>query len=399
MPYFAPFIDATGLHIPTYQDIEDKLVADAKRIFGSDIYLGPDSQDYQLIVENARAAYDTMLTAQYVYNNRSPVTAVQNALESIVAINGIKKKGKTFSLVTLTLTGTPFTVIQNGIVADSNSNLWDLPPAVTLDAGGTANVTATCRNPGPITALAGQVNIIMTPTQGWTSVTNANAASPGREIETDSELRARQKVTVANPSQALTTGILGAVLNLSNVVSAQLYENDSSSPVTVIKGVTNPDGYPAKSITMVVDGGSDSEIASTIASRKTPGCFTNGLTSVTVYDRFGVPSVIRFSRPINTAIKVQIDITPMTGYSSEVGTAIKQALLAYVGNLKAGQNVIRSELWQAVLSADKSDYPVFSLDNVQLALAANALGTANLVMQYNKKATLDIGGIVLIEAV
>ena len=49
MAYFTPYIDETGFHFPTYQDIVDDMVAGAKSIFGSDIYLENDSADYQLI--------------------------------------------------------------------------------------------------------------------------------------------------------------------------------------------------------------------------------------------------------------------------------------------------------------------------------------------------------------
>lgn len=39
MAYFAPYIDDSGLHIPTYQDIMDYLEEQVRLIFGNDIYL------------------------------------------------------------------------------------------------------------------------------------------------------------------------------------------------------------------------------------------------------------------------------------------------------------------------------------------------------------------------
>ena len=49
MAYYAPYIDTTGIHVPTYEDIRDDLIASMKQIFGQDIYLADDSQDYQQI--------------------------------------------------------------------------------------------------------------------------------------------------------------------------------------------------------------------------------------------------------------------------------------------------------------------------------------------------------------
>ncbi len=38
--YFKPIIDADGLKVPDYVDIREYLVAEFKRIFGEDLYLG-----------------------------------------------------------------------------------------------------------------------------------------------------------------------------------------------------------------------------------------------------------------------------------------------------------------------------------------------------------------------
>ena len=50
MAYFPPTIDASGIKIPSYQDVLDYFVEKTKSIYGDDIYLSEDSQDYQLLV-------------------------------------------------------------------------------------------------------------------------------------------------------------------------------------------------------------------------------------------------------------------------------------------------------------------------------------------------------------
>lgn len=395
MSYFAPLIDATGLRTPTYQDIEDYLVAQARRIYGADIYLENDSQDFQLIAALAQAAYDCILSVQLAYNNRTPGTATGAALDGLVALNGLTRQQATRSTASVTLTGTAFTAITNGVVSDINGYKWDLPASVIIGAGGTVTVTASCESAGPITALVGQINVIQTPTLGWTSVTNAIAATPGRSIELDSELRQRQVVSVANPSQALTTGILGGVLSVPNVVSAQLYENDTSSPVGTINGVPNPSNYPANSITVVVDGGDGQAIASQIANRKTPGAYTNGDQIYSIVDAFGVPSSIRFYRPTATPISVALTIRALNGYSSALGDAVKKALVDYLNSLTGGQSVILSELWQAALSADPNAQPAFSLTALTAAITGNSLATADIILNFNQKATSVITDVAL----
>ena len=93
--YFTPYIDETGLHIPTYNDIRDDMIDGAKTIFGNDIYLENDSADYQLISIFAAKCYDTLQACAIAYNSRSPITAIGSGLDAVVKINGISRKPAT----------------------------------------------------------------------------------------------------------------------------------------------------------------------------------------------------------------------------------------------------------------------------------------------------------------
>ena len=97
MAYFAPYIDATGMHIPTYTDIRDDLISKMKEIFGNDIYIDEDSQDYQQISIFAKKIFDTNALALLVYNNRTVNTAIGVGLDNLCAIAGIVRKAATYS--------------------------------------------------------------------------------------------------------------------------------------------------------------------------------------------------------------------------------------------------------------------------------------------------------------
>ena len=100
MSYFAPYVDESGLHYPTYNDILEDLIEDMQTIYGSGIYLGSDSQDYQMLSKFAEKIYDTYQAMEIAYNAHSPVTAIGTGLDYIVAINGIKRKTGTNSTAT-----------------------------------------------------------------------------------------------------------------------------------------------------------------------------------------------------------------------------------------------------------------------------------------------------------
>ena len=135
MAYVAPYIDATGMYIPTYSDIRDDLIEQMKQIFGSDIYISEDSQDYQQISVLAKKIYDTNTLALLTYNNRTVNTAVGVGLDNICALVGITRKPATYSQVQLVITGEPSTVITDGQASDGEY-IWNLPSSVTIPSRG-----------------------------------------------------------------------------------------------------------------------------------------------------------------------------------------------------------------------------------------------------------------------
>ena len=213
MAYTAPYIDDAGLHIPTYVDIRDDLIDQFKSIYGQDIYLENDSQDYQMISAFALKTYDTMQLLQIVYNNRSPKTAVGTGLDSIVKLNGIRRKEASHSTCEVILTGTPGTPIAAGVVEDESGNQWTLPENIVL-SGSTMQVTATCETLGAIEAGAGTITKIVNPQKGWTAVTNNDVAIPGQPVETDEQLRYRQILSVAIPSRNMLESTIAGIASV-----------------------------------------------------------------------------------------------------------------------------------------------------------------------------------------
>ena len=134
MAYFVPYVDETGFHYPTYNDIMEDYIDKMQTIYGTGIYLGNDSMDYEFISVQARKIFDTYQACEIAYNAHSPKTSVGNGLDWVVAINGLTRHKPTHSVADLILTGTPNTLIENGIVADTQGIFWDLPEQSIIDS-------------------------------------------------------------------------------------------------------------------------------------------------------------------------------------------------------------------------------------------------------------------------
>lgn len=352
----APTIDATGISAPAYADVLSYLQQQYQAIFGSDVYLGTDSQDGQFLAIIAKAINDTNASAVAVYNAFSPATAQGANLSSVVKINGLMRNVASYSQVDVLITGVAGTTILSGVVRDAAGVQWDLPTSVTIPSGGQITVTAIAESIGAVGALPNTVTQISTPTLGWQSVTNPSAASLGAAVESDAALRIRQAQSTAIPSLTVLGGIMGAVSALAGVTRYAGFENDTAS--------TDSNGIASHSIALVVEGGDAQQIANAIAAKKTPGAGTVGSTTELVTDLYGITHNIAFSRPAAVSITVNISLTALVGYTSAIGVAIQQAVSNYLNSLAIGQKVMVSRLYVPANlngSADSLTYEVTAL--------------------------------------
>jgi uncharacterized phage protein gp47/JayE len=380
MAYFAPYVDDAGLHIPSYIDIRDDLLAQFRQIYGDDLYLENDSQDYQMISAFASKTYDTMLLLQIVYNNHSPKTAVGTALSSLVKLNGIARKPASYSTCVLTLTGTVGTVIAAGSVKDDSGNIWNLPANTTL-TGATTEVTAQCATLGAVEAVPGTITKINTPQAGWISVTNEVPAVVGQPIELDEELRGRQPISGAIPSQNMVDSTIAGIASIEGVKRYKVYDNDTN--------ITDPNGIPGHTMASVVEGGLDADVAAQIYLRKGPGSGTYGSSSATYTNSSGIDTVIRFSRPIYTSVDVAVQVTAGAGFSSAILDEIKANIESYIEKLDIGVNVSATGILTAITAAiDDPARPSFSLDSITLGETGETPGIGDVAIAWNAVASV-----------
>lgn len=382
-------VNAQGISAPDYQTILTTITGYFQQIYGTDAYLEPDSKDGQMVALVALAVHDANNTAIQVYNSFSPSTAMTDGLTRNVKINGIERRGATNSTVDLTLTGTAGTTISNGSAKDANGVIWSLPASVTISPDGTVTATATCASSGAVAAVAGSVTLINTPTRGWTKVTNASAATIGSAAETDSELRIRQRQSVALPSLTPFEALDGAIANVTGVTRHKLYENDSGS--------VDANGLPAHSVAAIVDGGDVKAIAKVIQGKKGQGVSTFGSTAVTVQDSWGNPHTISLSRSAPVPVYVAIVLKVFTGYTTQVGNDIRTAIADYINSLDIGDDLLLSRIYSpaniGVVSGGESRF--YDISSLQIGRAATATASANIITAYNEAVTCSMNNITI----
>ena len=366
------YIDDTGIHLPDYPAVLDHVQGIMRGIYGDDLYLEADSQDGQLCAAFASMMHDTYALCGDVYNAFSPSTAQGVGLSSVVKINGIRRKAASYSTVDLRVVGQVGTIVTGGKAEDVAGQKWLLPAQVVIPTEGEITVTATAEVMGDIRAAAGEITKIATPTRGWQTVNNPAAATAGAPVEKDSELRGRQAISTAIPSQTPLEATKGAVARLSGVTRSAGYENDTNE--------TDERGIPAHSIAVVAEGGDTAQIAEAIFAKKTPGCGTYGTTTVSVRDEYGEPSQIRFFRATDMPVYARVTLRALSGYLSSTGDTIRKNLAAYINTLGIGEKLYVSRLYTPINAVAAE---TFYVESIEIGTSPGVLAAENIAVAFN----------------
>lgn len=320
----------TGFVIPALSDVLDGALADINAAFGGALSTDLRTPQGQLATSiSAMVDYGYQMF-QYYAQQVDPSYASGRMQDAIGRIYFMTRIAATATTVTCTCTGLAGTVIPAGaIVQDDSGHQFTSSADAEIGTSGTVSVVFTCTETGPIIVAADTVTTIYQAISGWDSVTNPSAGVTGSAVETRAEFEARRSASVASNSVGSVPAVLGSVLSVDGVTSAYVLDNPTASSVTT-GGVT----LAPHSLYVAAYGGTDSDVATAIWKKKSPGCAYNGNTTVTVYDTSSgymnsAPSYdVTFTRPTDVGIVFDVVIKYSTSVPSDYESQIEQAIVA-----------------------------------------------------------------------
>lgn len=290
----------------------------------------PDNGSYQL-------SYNGEETSQLQYDSNS--LDVQTALNNLNSLSSVSVTGS-FQNGFIVLFAGDDGLKPHPLIALHFSTLSSSGLATTVTVSEEveghaprAFIQAVSQSKGSISANAGTLTVIETPITGLEEITNPEDAILGREEETDSEYRSRRDASLQIAGSGTVDAIRSRLLNLEGVTAVIIFENDTD--------IEDEDGRPRHSYEAVVQGGEEQEIFDEIWISKPAGIETFGNLEGTVVDSQGFNQLVKFSRPTELDVYLEIDISVDSAMFPQNGaTTIEQAVLSWGNSLGIGYDVI-----------------------------------------------------------
>lgn len=401
-PTFSPL----GFQIPTDDQILSGVLADLNAAFGGNLNItNLATPQGQLASSMAAIIANADQTFLFYTTQTDPAYAEGRMQDAIGRIYFMERLPAEPTIVTCNCVGAANTVIPAGALAqDAAGNIYAATTGGTIPSGGTLSLQFANQAMGPIPCPANSLTIIYKAIPGWDTISNPTAGVLGQDTESRSAFETRRIAAVQKNSIGSLPSILGAVLNVAGVTSAYATENATGSPVT-IGNVT----LAAYSLYVAAVGGSDSDVAQAIWSKKAPGCAYNGNTNVTVYDTSPgytapYPSyAVKFQRPSNLTIYFALALVPSIFIPSNAPTLIQNAIIAAFSGedggppMTIGTNVLASRFYStiAALGAWAQIASLFLASTVQGSAWAGNASIAGTTLTVNSTASgaLAIGQI------
>jgi uncharacterized phage protein gp47/JayE len=308
-------LDDTGLELKRLNEIKDDLETAFRNIYGQDINLDQNTPDGQLIGILSQACIDLRELLQGIYNSFDPDKAIGTTLDARVAINGLIRKGGTYTYVPITiiadrvlsLSGLDTVSADEAFcISDNQGTLFVLQQGIVFNQPGEIIASFRAKEIGAIEILPNTITTAISIVLGIVSINNPSTASvKGSNEETDAQLRVRRQKSFALASAGYPYSLISALLALTDVGYVRVYENLTNN--------TDIDAIAPHSIWVIVEGGNNTEIAQAIYENRTAGSGMKGSISVDIVQVDGTIFTVQFDTTITQPLYIELTLSTTAG--------------------------------------------------------------------------------------
>lgn len=315
-----------GFSAPSEQVILPARQADYNSAFGGNLNLALETPQGQLASSDTAIIGDGNNQFLALSNGVDPYTATGRYQDAIGNIYFMIRKPAQPTVVSVNVGGGNGVVIPANVAVatDSNQNTYAASSALTISASGTQTGTFYNLTPGPIPCASNSLTIYLT-IPGWDTISNSTGVL-GTLVENQQEFELRREQSVQVNANSVNSSVQGAILALPGVLDC--YVTDNSTNGTLVSGGVT---LAANSLYVCTYGGSDTQIATSIITKKPPGASYNGTHTATVqdpnplYNGAGPSYSPSWTVASPVAINGALTIPNSTGVPSNAGSLVQAA--------------------------------------------------------------------------
>jgi hypothetical protein len=328
--------------------------------------------------------YDDLLYSASQSFNVS--TCSDSQVLNLLPITGTQLIPATYSTVDISVTASADgpAIVPAGTLAVFGDINFAINATTTVPAGTTVALPATADTPGPYLALPGNISAFKTTVPNVQIVTNANASTQGRNVETITQVRSRLISTGSAIGWSLD-GTIAAIRSLQGIITAQIYFNPDTVNDMVLTGGT----IVKPRYCRIVIQGTDvtGQLAITYASRQTAP--TEGALSENWVTLSNQSIPIFYDEAIEQPVYIRVYYDPDSPMYSGFSDLIKSDVVALGDNFIIGQDITSQFISEGLINFPyatitgvtvSADNITFSREAAVDAVAVGKLSLANVAV-------------------
>lgn len=367
-------ISDSGFNRKRLDQLLAELNAEVKSIFGDNFNVSPESPDGQINGVVSESNANLWELAEEAYNAFNPSAATGVTLSNLVQLNGITRLPATVSRVQLTVGGTEGTTVPAGSLISTS----DTGDQFRTEIDVTISAIGTAYVYASATVVGEIAAIAGTLTKIDTPITGWVTVTN----DFDADIGTEEETDVELRARRARSTAIGAQA-IIDAIYAGVANVPGVTQTVVLENDTNSvdaNGLPPHSFQVIVVGGLDEHIAEVIWLKKPAGILSYGDESVSIDDSQGLPHLIGFSRPTEIDIYVTVSVTAFEGFPADGENLIKQAIVDYAnGDLIPGRGFgLSDDVIYTRLYTPINSVVNHEIDTLTIGLAPNPAGVDNI---------------------
>lgn len=220
---------------------------------------------------------------------------------------------------------------------------------------GYVDVDYQAESAGAIGASAGLLANIATPVDGWRAAFNVLDAATGTATESNNALRKRRQQALASSGNTAADAIRANILQVNEGSSDAAHQPPTACTVFFNNSdLTDANGLPPHSVEVLVQNGTDADIAQEVWNSVGAGTAMYGNQTTVITDSQGESQTVKWSRPTEVPVYVTATVYyDASQWAASSETVVAQwalsALLTYAADVPIGLDVRSSALTGAFM--------------------------------------------------